>query len=71
MYRVIKNDCRGFNNLSYAIHLRQEHVVAPMDREILKVFFYVPPLPTSIPKLKVRIRTANETITADMLQMLQ
>jgi hypothetical protein len=27
---------------------------------------YVPPLPTSIPKLKVRIRTAIETITADM-----
>jgi len=21
-YRVIRNDCRGFNNLSYAIHLR-------------------------------------------------
>jgi len=29
---------------------------------------YVPPLPTSIPELKVRIRTAIETITADMLQ---
>ena len=22
MYRVIQNDCRGFNNLSYTIHLR-------------------------------------------------
>jgi len=22
MYRVIRNDCRGFNNLSYKIHLR-------------------------------------------------
>jgi len=22
MYRVIRNDCRGFNNLSYTIHLR-------------------------------------------------
>ena len=22
IYRVIKNDCRGFNNLSYTIHLR-------------------------------------------------
>jgi len=21
-YRVIENDCRGFNNLSYTIHLR-------------------------------------------------
>jgi len=39
MYRVIKNDCRGFN-LSYTIHLRKEYTVAPMDQEILKVFFY-------------------------------
>jgi len=22
LYRVIRNDCRGFNNLSYTIHLR-------------------------------------------------
>ena len=29
---------------------------------------YVPPLPASITELKVRIRTAIETITADMLQ---
>jgi len=29
---------------------------------------YVPPLPASISELKVRIRTAIETITADMLQ---
>jgi len=29
---------------------------------------YVPPLPATIPELKVRIRTAIETITADMLQ---
>jgi hypothetical protein len=29
---------------------------------------YVPPLPTGIPELKVRIRTAIETITANMLQ---
>jgi hypothetical protein len=28
----------------------------------------VPPLPTSTPELKERIRTAVETITADMLQ---
>ena len=39
-----------------------------MDQEILKVFFYVPPRPASIQELKVRIRTATETITADMLQ---
>jgi len=29
---------------------------------------YVPPVPASIPELKVRISTAIETITADMLQ---
>jgi len=29
---------------------------------------YVPPLPASIPELKVRIRTTTETITTDMLQ---
>jgi len=29
---------------------------------------YAPPLPASIPELKVRTRTAIETITADMLQ---
>ena len=29
---------------------------------------YVPPLPASIPELKVRIRTAIETITVDMIQ---
>ena len=29
---------------------------------------YVPPLPASIPELKLRIRTAIETITADMIQ---
>jgi len=29
---------------------------------------YVPPLPASIPELKVRTRTAIDTITADMLQ---
>jgi len=32
---------------------------------------YVPPLPASIPELKVRIRTATETITADMLQTVR
>jgi len=34
-----------------------------MDLEV-----YVPPLPGSIPELKVRITTAIETITADTLQ---
>jgi len=27
IYRVIQNDCRGFNNLSYTIHLRQEYMI--------------------------------------------
>jgi len=26
IYRVIQNDCRGFNNLSYTIHFRQEYM---------------------------------------------
>ena len=26
IYRVIRNDCRGFNNLSYTIHLRYEYI---------------------------------------------
>ena len=26
VYRVIRNDCRGFNNLSHTIHLRQEYM---------------------------------------------
>jgi len=30
-----------------------------MDQEILKVFFYVPPVPARISELKVRIRTAD------------
>ena len=34
----------------------------------VKYQVYVPPLPTSVPELKVRIRTAIETITADMQQ---
>ena len=29
---------------------------------------YVPPLPATVPELKVRITTTIETITADMLQ---
>jgi len=65
LYKVIRNDCRGFNNLSYTVHLRQEYVVALMDLEV-----YVLPLLSSIPEVKVRIRTAIETNTADMLQRI-
>jgi hypothetical protein len=35
---------------------------------VYKDQFYVLPLPTSVPEMKVRIRTATETITADMIQ---
>jgi len=65
-YKVIRNYCRGFNNMP-----------PPSPDAIPCVFFlcgyvkdqvYVPPVPASVPELKVRIRTAIETITADMLQ---
>jgi hypothetical protein len=36
--------------------------------DYIKDQVYVPPHPTGILELRVRIRTANETITADMLQ---
>ena len=51
------------------------HLVLQMQPHVISFYgvtsrirFYVPPLPASIPKLKVRTRTATETITADMLQ---
>ena len=37
-YRVIQNDCRGFNNLSYTIHLRQEYMYFLFNRTTLQVF---------------------------------
>jgi len=63
IYRVIQNDCRG--------HIQYTPDATPCDFFLLgyiKGQVYVPSLPSSIPELKVRIRTANETITADMLQ---
>ena len=63
LYRVIKNDCRG--------HTQYAPNATPCDLFLwgyVKDQVYVPPLPTSIPELKIRIRTAIETITADMLQ---
>jgi len=35
IYMVFRNDCRG-----YTVHSRQQYVVAPMELEILKDFFY-------------------------------
>jgi len=63
VYRVIKNDCLGFN---LALQMQ-----TPCDFFLwgyVKDQVSVPPLPASIPELTVRIRTASETITADMLQ---
>jgi len=66
IYRVIRNDCRGFNNLPPC-----SPDATPCGFFLwgyVKDQVYVPPLHASIPELKVRIRTAIETITADMLQ---
>ena len=63
MYRTRQNDCRG--------HTQYTPDATPCDFFLggyVKDQVYVPPLPASIPELKVRIRTAIETITADMLQ---
>ena len=64
--RVIQNDCRGFKNLP-----SRSPDATPCDFLLwgyVQDQVHVPPLPASIPELKVRIRTAIETITADMLQ---
>jgi len=36
-YRVIQNDCHGFNNLSYTIHLRYEYMCFLFTRTTLQV----------------------------------
>ena len=62
-YRVIRNDCRGFNNLPP----RSPHAT-PCDLFLwgyVKDQVYIPPLPACVPELKVQI---IETITADMMQ---
>ena len=66
LYRVIQNDCRDFNNLP-----PRSPDATPCDFFLwgyVKDQVYVPSLPANIPELKVRIRTAIETITVDMLQ---
>jgi len=65
-YVVIRNDCRVFNNLPSC-----SPDATPCDFFLCGYVndqVYVPPLPAIIPELKVRIRTAIETITADTLQ---
>ena len=51
------------------------HLVLQMQPHVISFLWgyvkdqvYVPPLPASIPELKVRNRITIETITADMLQ---
>jgi len=41
IYRVIQNDCRGFNNLSYTIHLRWEYMCFLFNRT-MQVFVTYP-----------------------------
>ena len=56
IYRVIQNDCR--------IHTQYTPDATPCDLCLwgyVKDQVYVPPLPASIPELKVRIRTAIES----------
>jgi len=37
-HRVIRNYFRGFNNLSYTIHLRQEYMYFLFNRTTIQVF---------------------------------
>jgi len=69
IYRVIKNDFRDEQML--LVWPPRSPEATPCDFFLwgyVKDQVYVPPLPASIPELTVRIRTAIETITADMLQ---
>jgi len=63
MYRVITNDCRGHTQ-----YTPEATTCGFLLWGYVKDQVYVPPLTASIPELKVGIRTATETITADMLQ---
>jgi len=60
--RVIQNDCRGHTQYTPDASSCDLFLWGYVNDQV-----YVPPFPTSIPELKVLIRTANETITADML----
>ena len=53
------------------LRLRMQHHCDLFLWGYFKDQVYVHPLPASIPELKVRIRTAIETITADMLQTVR
>ena len=80
LYRVIQNDCRGLSGFvgvlttchtqyTWDTSISIFYLIEQNSKFLLhNLLVYVPPLPVSIPELKVRIRTAIETITADMLQ---
>jgi len=68
-YRVIRSDCRGFNNLAYTSFSRCNPMwFLSMGLRHGSWFMFLLFPPASIPELKVRIRTSIETITANMLQ---
>ena len=73
LYRFTLCDPTGLFKIIVRV-LTTCHLVLQMQPHVISLWgyikdkVYVPPLPASIPKLKVRIRTAIETITADMLQ---
>jgi hypothetical protein len=46
----------------------QPHVISLYGGYVKDKVYVSPPLPVSIRELEVRIRTATETITTDMLQ---
>ena len=64
IYRVIRNDCRGFNTCHLVLQM-QPHVISLYGGYVKDKVYVSPPLPASIRELKVRTRTAIETITAD------
>jgi len=37
-YRIIRNDCRGFNNLSYTMHFRYKYMYFLFNKTTLQVF---------------------------------
>jgi len=76
IYRVIRNDCRSFNNFSYTIHLRQEYFFL-FNRTTLQVFvayltgaIYVNPLCVesfrSLESIKKRKKKKDSRIVSAM-----
>jgi hypothetical protein len=67
MYRVIQNDCRGtFVQRQFRTKFGKQ---PPSDNSIRRRYAQLQETGcVCIPEMKVRIRTAIETITAEMLQ---